>query len=59
MSGLIDARSSRDPRLVARLTARASKLARAYAESRYRARRGDGWRWRKARLLWPLTGSED
>jgi hypothetical protein len=45
-------------RMVARLTARAGRLAAAHAEARLRHRRGDVRRWRLARLLWPLFGSD-
>lgn len=40
--------------LAARLAERARLLAEAHIESRRRARRGDGSRWRRAGLLWPL-----
>ena len=41
---------------VARLAAKARTLAEARAEEARRAARRDPWRWRKARLLWPLLG---
>lgn len=37
-----------------RLVQRAAALAEAHAETAVRARRSDPWRWRSARLLWPL-----
>lgn len=44
---------------VARLTAKARKLGLARVEALLLERRGKaGRRWRKARLLWPLFGSE-
>ncbi|KLE34465.1 hypothetical protein [Aurantiacibacter luteus] len=58
MSGLIAARVGRHPGLAARLAERARKLAVAHAENALRTRRADPWRWRKARLLWPLIGGE-
>ena len=41
------------PAFSARLAAKARALAEAHAEG---ARRTDPWRWRAARLLWPLMG---
>ena len=40
--------------LAARLAQRAAGLGKAWAENRLRARAADPWRWRDARLLWPL-----
>lgn len=54
---MITARQARGAGLAARLAARA--LAMARAENALRARRGDGRRWRQARLLWPLFGGRD
>lgn len=42
-----------------RLNDKAARLGRARAEMHLRARRGDGWRWRDARLLWPLFLKDD
>lgn len=58
MSGLIEARLGGGQGLAASLAERARTLAAAHAESALRARRGDPWRWRKARLLWPLSSGE-
>jgi hypothetical protein len=52
---MITARISASGRhLAARLAERAQLLAEAHAENRRLARRGDGSRWRRAGLLWPL-----
>lgn len=51
---MIQAESRGMSRLASRLAARAARLAEAAAESRYRARRGDEFRWRRSDLLWPL-----
>lgn len=44
--------------VAARLIRRAKQLAERHGENRLRERRGDSWRWRDARLLWPLFGKE-
>lgn len=52
---MIEGRIAERPRsFAARLAAKARLLAEARAESRWRAHRADPWRWRAARLLWPL-----
>ncbi len=40
--------------LARRLAAKAAGLAATAMENRLRDRRADPWRWRQARLLWPL-----
>ncbi len=39
---------------IARLTGKAEALAAARGEMILRERQRDPWRWRNARLLWPL-----
>lgn len=39
---------------IAALRAKAETLAAAHGESILRERKRDPWRWREARLLWPL-----
>lgn len=39
---------------VAQLKTKAATLAAARGEAILRERNGDPWRWRTARLLWPL-----
>ncbi len=39
---------------IARLTGRAETIAAARGETILRERQQDPWRWRNARLLWPL-----
>lgn len=39
---------------IARLTGKAGVIAAARAETILRERKRDPWRWRNARLLWPL-----
>ena|GEM_PF-1234735 len=46
------------PAFPARLAAKARAIAQAQAEARVREARRDPWRWRKARLLWPLFGKD-
>ncbi len=49
--------SSAKQGFVARLTARAQRIAAAHAENRRRAPTRDPARWRRAALLWPnFTG---
>ena len=43
-----------EQKFVARLAAKAAKIAQARAENRLRTRKRDPWRWRNSRLLWPL-----
>lgn len=52
---MIGARTRSGPGLAERLEAKAARLAAAHAEAMLRARRADPGRWRKARLLWPLS----
>lgn len=52
---MIGARTRTGPGLADRLEAKAARLAAAHAEATLRARRADPGRWRKARLLWPLS----
>ena len=53
-------RQAQDERdFVSRLTTKARKLGLARAEALLLERKGRSEnRWRKSRLLWPLTGSE-
>ena len=44
--------------LTASLSAKAEMAAKARALSRLRAGKRDPWRWRDAKLLWPLFTSE-
>ncbi len=46
-------------KLAARLNDKAARLGRARAEMHLRTRRGVDWRWRDARLLWPLFLKDD
>ena len=51
---MISARQIGGARFVARLAARAARIAEARAEARLQGER----RWRLARLLWPLFAKE-
>jgi len=56
---MITARAASQSRELAKLEAKAARLAEAYAEEKLRSRRGDPVRWRMPRLLWPLmTGDK-
>ena len=44
--------------LTVSLSAKAETAAKARALSRLRARKRDPWRWRDAKMLWPLFTSE-
>lgn len=52
---MISVRTRPGPGMAERLAAKAARLAAAHAEAMLRARRADHGRWRKARLLWPLS----
>lgn len=51
---MIAARVSLAGGFAARLAAKARTLAQAATEDRWRERRNDPARWRRAALLWPL-----
>jgi hypothetical protein len=58
-AAVIDARiEPASAAFVARLVARAERIARAQAEESVRATGRDPWRWRTPRLLWPLFGKD-
>lgn len=56
---MITARLDQSAAALARsLADKAESLGRSVAENRFRHRRSDGGRWRKAALLWPLFQGE-
>lgn len=56
---MIFAQTDKSQGLIARLSARASAIAKAHTAARLLRRRGDPSRWRRADLIWPTFGEDN